>query len=347
MNIKAVKINLKIIVGLAVAVVCFVIPQIAYSQTEKLDIIEYSAPKGWTKTPKEGVTVYSNNNASTGAFCLISVYSSIPSAGAAQKDFANEWRERVVKPFKADANPKTETQTDDGWTSVTGASQIESDGVKSAAMMTVVSGYGRAASILAILNDQAYFSQVAAFVAGLKMDKAKAIAEAKPSSTGNSAVGSSSNSVVGKWAKSFSGTNGRDPSGNVLNSAYYKSQYTFDPNGSYVFKAERWLGYLKSNEFWMTDETGEYSLTADTLTIIPKKSVTTIKNREGSVIKTQANALEKTTYKWTLHYFSGIQETNLILQTNTETNRDGPFASNDLFPKSYFFSQKYVPDWRF
>jgi len=97
----------------------------------------------------------------------------------------------------------------------------------------------------------------------------------------------------------------------------------------------------------MTDESGNYTVVGEMLTIIPKKSMTSLKNREGVLLKTQANPLEKTTYKWTLYYFSGIKETDLILHTDTETRRDGPFGSNDLFPKSYLFSQKYILEWKF
>lgn len=317
------------------------------AQTEKIDIIQFTSPAGWTKTPKDGLMVYSTTDKNTGGFCLLTVYPSTASAGSPNNDFANEWNEKVAKPFKAEANPKTETQTEDGWTSVSAASQFESDGATSAVMMTVISGYGRTASVLAILNNQEYLSQIDAFMTGIKMDKAQAIADARLSPTVNTVASSSSNSVVGKWAKSFSGTKGRDQSANVLNSEYYKSQYTFNPDGTYIFKAEKWLGYIKSNEFWMTDESGNYTVVGDLLTIIPKRSVTSLKNREGVLLKTEANPLERTAYKWTLYYFSGIKETNLILHTDTETRRDGPFGSNDLFPKSYFFSQKYIPEWKF
>ena len=156
------------------------VPQAIFCQTEKLDIIEYTPPKGWAKTPKGGVMVYTDSNKSTNAFCILTVYPSTPSAGSPQKDFANEWNELIVKPFKADANPKTETQTDDGWTSVSSAAQIESDGVKSAVFMTVISGYERTASIFAILNNQEYFPQIEAFMAGIKMDKTRALALSKP-----------------------------------------------------------------------------------------------------------------------------------------------------------------------
>src|SRR5207302_8956440 len=126
---------------------------------------------------------------------------STASVGSSQKDFINSWNEKVVKAFKAAANPKTETQTVDGWTSVSAATQIESDGARSAVMMTVISGYGRTASILALLNNQGYLPQIDAFMTGIKMDKTIAIGDAKPSPVESTAVGSSSNSFVGKWAK--------------------------------------------------------------------------------------------------------------------------------------------------
>jgi hypothetical protein len=34
-----------------------------------------------------------------------------------------------------------------------------------------------------------------------------------------------------------------------------------------------------------------------------------------------------------------------VLTTPTKTQRDGEFASNDRFPSSYMYSNKYMPDW--
>lgn len=162
------------------AVIFVITPATIFAQTEKLDIIEYTPPSGWNKTPKQGVMIYTNSNTGNGTFCIISVYPSVATAGSPRKDFTNEWNAIVVKPFKADANPKTETQTADGWTSVSGAAQIESDGVRSAVLMTVVSGYGRTASIFAIFNDEAYVARIDAFLTGIKMDKLAARATANP-----------------------------------------------------------------------------------------------------------------------------------------------------------------------
>src|ERR1043165_1021736 len=161
---------------LVIAHLVFLIPEAVSCQTQRIDIIEYTPPKGWARTPKDGVVIYTDSNKNTNALCVLSIYASSPSTGSPQKDFANEWNELIVKPFKADTNPKTETQTEDGWTSVSSAAEIESDGNKLVVIIAVVSGYGRVASVLAILNNQAYITQIDAFMTSIKMDKARALA---------------------------------------------------------------------------------------------------------------------------------------------------------------------------
>ncbi|HEV7699533.1 MAG TPA: hypothetical protein VGO43_04840 [Pyrinomonadaceae bacterium] len=156
-------------------------------QRETVDIMEYTPPSGWTKTLKQGTTIYAGSDQATGGFCILTVYPSAISGGNAQKDFSNEWNDLIVKPFKATSNPKSQTQTVDGWTSVSGATQIESDGVKSAVLVTVISGYGRKATVFAILNNQEFYPQVDAFMTSIKMDKAKAQTTGKSPSSPPSA----------------------------------------------------------------------------------------------------------------------------------------------------------------
>jgi hypothetical protein len=157
----------------ALSVACFLfIPQAIFAQTETFDIIQYTPPKGWTKNPKEGAMAFIDVNTKTNGFCILTIFKSSPSAGSAQKDFANEWDGLLVKPFRAAANPKTETQnTPEGWQVTVGAGEIEVDGAKSIAILTVFSGFGKTASILANLNDESYMAQVDAVISGIKLDK--------------------------------------------------------------------------------------------------------------------------------------------------------------------------------
>lgn len=332
----------------ATTVFCIFLHQTAFCQTEKLDIVEYTPPKGWTKTPKEGAVTFSLINQGRTAFCVITVYASTSSAGSPQRDFTRAWNELVVKPFNAEANPKTETQSSDGWQAIVGAAAIEEKGTKAYAILTVFSGFGKTANVLGVFNDESFVAQLDAFTQSIKLDKNIVAANTAPRASANSerqAV--SADKLIGSWATSASGTRGQDPSGNVLNSGYYKRQYTFNRDGSYTFKAERWLGYLKANEYLVTNEHGSYTVAGDLLTVIPKTSITTVKNREGAVVRTQNNSLETTAYRWAFHYFAGLQETQLVMQTRAETNRDGAFASSDIFPNSYLLSQKYNPEWKF
>ena len=147
------------------------IMQQAISQTETFDIITYTPPKDWVKTTKEGVVSYTTINTTVGTFCSIAIYASAPSAGDVQKDFKKEWNDLVVKPFKADPNPKTEAQEEDGWQSATGISLIKMDSLDAFAILTVISGFGKTVSILARANDQSYAADVDELLAKMTFDK--------------------------------------------------------------------------------------------------------------------------------------------------------------------------------
>lgn len=153
-------------------VVGLFVPQPAFCQTEKLGIVQYTPVKGWTKTLKENVVVFSELNQTTGGFCIITVYGATLGTGNPQSDFAREWNNLVVKQMKAAANPTPETvAAADGWTGIAGGSAVESEAGTAVAFLTVISGFGKTVSVLAVFNNQAYLSQVDAFISGIEMDK--------------------------------------------------------------------------------------------------------------------------------------------------------------------------------
>ena len=156
---------------------CSVITQQAVCQTETFDIVTYTPPKdlagiGWKKEIKQGVVNYIHLNENTGGFCVITMYANSASTGDAQKDFNNKWKELVVTPYKAEANPETETQTtEDGWKAVTGAALVKSDNNDVYIILTVLSGFGKTISIRSSLNDQSYTAYVDALFETMELDK--------------------------------------------------------------------------------------------------------------------------------------------------------------------------------
>lgn len=173
-------------------IICLLITIQSFSQTETFDIISYTAPKEWKKEAKPGVVNYSKVNTTNGGFCVLTVFASTSSTGDAQKDFASEWKKLVAGPYKAEADPETQTEPSaDGWEIVAAAAPVTVDGAAIYIFLTVLSGYGKTVSIRASLNDESYLEEITAFLETIEPDQAKTISENKTttekSSTGNGA----------------------------------------------------------------------------------------------------------------------------------------------------------------
>jgi len=149
----------------------------AFGQTEKLGIVSYTPPAGMTKTLKENVVAFSEYNAATSKYCIITIYGATAGTGTASGDFKREWNNLVVKQMTTElADPKTDTSAADGWTVTAGGSSVTSEAGTALAFLTVISGTGTTVSILAVFNDPAYVSRVDSFVSGIDLDKPAASA---------------------------------------------------------------------------------------------------------------------------------------------------------------------------
>ena len=229
------------------------------AQVEKLGDITFSPPKGWAKSAKDHAVVFSEIDQKAGNFCFITLYAASVSEGSPQKDFATAWKTRVVEPWGGEANPKTETVPDDGWTGIAGGTQIDFQGNKAFAFLTVVSGFGKTVSILGILNDDSYLPPLQAFVEKIDIDKTPAAAlpaaVAASTSTSASVPGPpklddwgriiitpptrqlTTADLVGQWAEaaSFHQRYVYRSSGNYAgsDSLTYKSKMTLTADGAY------------------------------------------------------------------------------------------------------------------
>ena len=91
-------------------------------------------------------------------------------------------------------------------------------------------------------------------------------------------------------------------------------------------------------------ESGVYKLEGTSLTVTPQKSSLEVYSKKdgtdkwGKLEKTDSRPLEKVTYECFFHYFSGIQQWNLVLRHDTETQRDGKFSGNTSYTNAWYFS---------
>ena len=242
----------KIILALVLMLLFPFIPQTVFCQTEKLGIVHYTPPPGMTKIPKSNVVAFSEYNQTSGTYCIITLYDATSSTGNPTGDFTREWNNLVVKNMKAEANPKTDAQASEGWTVVSGGGEVESEAGKAVGFLTVISGFGKTVSILAVFNDPASVKKVDAFIGALEMDKVAAPANNTPTASATPTLDQWGNlfippptrqlavaDLVGKWGDnpgriSTTYVNRSDGSYAGTDSLHFTSIWTIDKNGGYT-----------------------------------------------------------------------------------------------------------------
>lgn len=150
-----------------------------FSQTEKFDIATFTPPAGWQRIDSNGAVLfhdYKTVNSGT-AFCQLFLFPSHVSTGDATKDFKAEWDNRVVRTTRTTAKPVTQTEkTPDGWTVVTGYTNITQQGVTYTCMLVTVTGFGKEMTSLVNLAGQDYLAAVNDFFTSLDLDKNASVA---------------------------------------------------------------------------------------------------------------------------------------------------------------------------
>ena len=309
--------------------------------TETFDIASFQPPKGWTKQVGADAVQFSIEDKTGGTFCLISLFKSLPGLGSPKENFDAAWSTIVKEAVAPSAAPTMIPADNKGeWQLAGGYAPFEKDGVKGVAVLYTATGYGRMVNALIITNTQVYEPAATAFLESISFKTPLAnSAMVKPPENPNAKP--AENSILGTWGQNLGAhmTYG-DPVAAGM-AGYSKDQYTFNADGTYTFVSKTFrMGYDK---IILVVETGTYQVSGDTLSIKPQKSVIQAwsklngGDKWGRMLTSQPRKLEAVTYKFTKHYFSGIDEWNLVLQADQPTERDGPFSTFKLFPNAWYY----------
>lgn len=326
---------------------CFIlIGLLGYSQTiENFDLATYKIPKNWKKEVKTDLVSYTATNSKTGSYGRIIIYKSIAGSGNIDTDFNTEWKELVEGPYKTTNQPETEKDSlPNGWKVKSGSGVFSFNNKESVVTLLAMSSGNTKMSTVLITNSDEYQDGFLAFGNSLSLKKAPARSATTP------AVTAPNNNIdkrlIGKWNKSgASHPHYADPA-SWGTAGYTSSRYEFKADGSYIFTERSFR--MTYQYIIIVKESGMYSINGNQLTISPASSVIqsyTKKNNVdelGTLTKSQNRILEKVTYNYTFHYFSGIQEWNLVLQASRPTQRDGNFSGNTTFNNAWYFDQKFI-----
>ena len=303
------------------------------AQSEKFDITSYTPPKGWKKTITTGALQFSNENKSTGAYCVITLYQSLDAGTDAKKNFDLAWASLVKGTLGVSVSPVMQAPAvDDGWDARPGYASFDASGTKGMVILVTTSGFGKMINIIILTNTTDYQHDTDAFLESVHFTKP--VVNTVPVNNGNG--------INGTWLKTGSiNPEYSDPVASSL-AGYTTDQYEFGTNGTYRFYSKTFCASIAN--ILLVRENGTYQVNGKNLTLTPQKSVIEGWSKKGggdkfgSLQTTQVRSLEKTTYQFTKYYFSGIQKWNLVLQADQATRRDGPFSNNKTFSNAWYYT---------
>lgn len=322
----------------------FVLASALLAQNDTFDLVEFIPPKNWKKEVGENSIGFTITNQKSNGWCRIQIVKSTASKGSIDLDFESEWQELVVKNYQPPAGPDIrELPEKDGWKMKFGFAIFTFDDEDAIVMLTTMSGFDRCVSISTVANNTEFFEDVKAFMVLLNLKK--------PETPVNQQADGGNINITGTWIKQSSMHEDYRNPNSAFDAGYRVDQYTFLENGTYQFYSK--VFRMTFDKILFVRENGTYDLSGNLLTVRPAKSVIEAWSKDsvfengkqngtdrfGKLLSTQGRPLEKTTYRLTNHYFSGIDEWSLVFQSDTATLRDGSFTSDTLYTNAWYYGR--------
>ena len=143
------------------------------AQKETFELTTYTPPKEWKKNVKaDSYTSYTITNKQTKSYCQIFIMLSTKSKGGIKEDFESEWENLVAKQYNVTDTPQTtQPSTAGGWQMKSGMASFSFNNGKSTAMLTTMSGYGKAVSIVTVTNSEGYIPAIQELLQSVVMKK--------------------------------------------------------------------------------------------------------------------------------------------------------------------------------
>lgn len=331
----------KLKTSLFLAVITF--GAIASFGQDRFDIVTFTSPKGWQKEVSSNAVQFGKEDAQ-GSVAIIMLFKALPTNADPNTNFKAAWKE-IIQGMVTAGDPQQQPEANEnGWTINSGLAPYESDGKKGVAMLVTASGGGKMVNTLILVNSDAFQDEITKFVDSIKLPPI-AVQQAPAASPPRAPAGDAAK-LIGRWQRSGSSSPSYADPASWGTAGYTKSRYEFKADGTYIY-TERSFRYSYPNII-VVKENGRYSAEGNTLTITPAKSTISAYQKAGGVdalgalVSTQNRKLEAVAYKFTFHYFSGIDEWNLVLQADSPTQRDGQFSTLTVFSNAWYFDQKYT-----
>ncbi|MBS1663397.1 MAG: hypothetical protein JST68_20310 [Bacteroidetes bacterium] len=293
------------------AISCIVSAQ----QRQNLDAVSYIAPQGWQQVQNDGGIQVSVTDSKTGGYAIAVITKTKLSGASVNENFNTDWNRLVKAAVQVNDEPVLQQPIPkNGWDVISGNANYIDGNSKGVATLLSATGGGQAVSVVLMTNTRQYQKELLDFINSLELAKI----------VSNTAGAS----IVGLWVDYMLETTGYNINGRPQYTAgYLRKEYSFNADGTYVFRNKQWL--TKTKDILFIYESGTYEVQGNQLIITPKNGKsgfwgkTSTTKDWGKLVKTTDYKPEKTAYVFEIKYFSSSDSYSLGLSSDKPTQRDG------------------------
>ncbi|MBS1489577.1 MAG: hypothetical protein JSS93_03545 [Bacteroidetes bacterium] len=312
-----------------------------YAQKQTFDVISFTVPKGWQQKQNDGSVQLLATDKKSGGYIMAIITNASASTATAIENFKSKWKAAIADQIQLDGEPVMQPSSGgNGWDIETGSAGYTDNSGKGNVALLSATGGGQTVSVVIMFNTKQYEKDLSAFLNSLELAEVKQNENANPSSANTK--NESKSAIVGLWTDYVLETTGYNTNGMPQYTAgYLRKEYTFYPDGTYLFRNKQWL--TKTKDILFIYESGTYSVNGNRITIIPKQgkgefwSKTSSTKEWGKLVKASEYKLENVTYSFKIENDPAYKITRLILSAGKPTQRDGGKfnAPNDPYEFRY------------
>lgn len=144
----------------------------AGAQKGNFDLVTYHSPPGWKKQNTDNALQLSKENPANGAYCLVTVFKSMPGSADAKTNFDAAWETVVKGMVKTTGAPEMQPAAkENGWEALSGYSPFESEGQKGIALLVTSTGFEKMVNLLVLTNSNEFEKELTTFLESITLAK--------------------------------------------------------------------------------------------------------------------------------------------------------------------------------
>jgi hypothetical protein len=160
-------------------------------QKKSFDIFSYSEPAGFILKEQKQRLLYELREGSS--FCQIHIWAAQQGSSDPAANFKTDWDHFATKPYKLTDMPTTQTEKQNGWEVVTGASQASMNEISFIIAVSTFTQNDISWCAVSIFNDEKYAAVIDKFLLGVKADSRKMVRKKTPDAPQNNIPVSNNN----------------------------------------------------------------------------------------------------------------------------------------------------------